>query len=322
MIPLISIIIPVYNSEKYFEKCLDSVLAQTFTDFEVLVINDGSTDSSGKICDDYAQKDSRIKVFHKENGGVSSARNLGIENAKGEWICFVDSDDEIAGDFLDFFSLNDNSLDLHIQGICKKYDNRELLLDFKNQVYEVSSFLAEYHFGDYFFGPTSKLYRKEILKKNEINFDVTSSYGEDAIFNLNYFFFTKRIRTYENIGYYYCLAEDSGGLSKVKENFAIDFKLLSDLKTNFMVLDKKFTLQKDYKYHLQYLIGRTLSSIYKSSKDNKQMLSNFKLFFKHFKDELLFIYRKPKGKKKIYYYLIKKEQIHILHFINKYYFFK
>ena len=91
--PKISVIIPVYNAESTLRRCVDSVLAQTFTDFECLLINDGSKDKSGEICDEYAIRDSRIKVFHKENGGVSSARNVGLDNATGEWIAFVDSDD-------------------------------------------------------------------------------------------------------------------------------------------------------------------------------------------------------------------------------------
>ena len=86
MIPKISVIIPVYNAEKTLHRCIDSILAQTFSDFEVLLIDDGSKDKSGEICDEYARKDSRIKVCHKENGGVSSARNMGLDNAKGEWI--------------------------------------------------------------------------------------------------------------------------------------------------------------------------------------------------------------------------------------------
>ena len=91
--PKISVIVPVYNAEKYLHRCIDSILSQTFTDFELLLINDGSKDSSGAICDEYAAKDNRVRVFHKENGGASSARNLGLDNAKGEWIAFVDSDD-------------------------------------------------------------------------------------------------------------------------------------------------------------------------------------------------------------------------------------
>ena len=96
----VSVIVPVYNVEKYLNCCLDSILTQSFTDFELLLIDDGSTDSSGKICDDYAKRDSRIRVFHKENGGVSAARNLGLDNARGEWIAFVDSDDSISECFL------------------------------------------------------------------------------------------------------------------------------------------------------------------------------------------------------------------------------
>lgn len=100
--PKISVIVPVYKVEKYLPKCIDSILQQIFTDFELLLIDDGSPDNSGKICDEYAIKDSRIRVFHKKNGGVSSARNLGLDNAKGEWISFIDADDWISSDFLSF----------------------------------------------------------------------------------------------------------------------------------------------------------------------------------------------------------------------------
>lgn len=92
---MVSCIIPVYNTEKYLHRCIESVLAQTFTDWEMLLIDDGSTDASGSICDEYAVKDKRIRVFHKENGGISSARNLGLNYAQGEWIFFVDSDDSL-----------------------------------------------------------------------------------------------------------------------------------------------------------------------------------------------------------------------------------
>lgn len=96
---LISIIIPIYNVEKYLPKCLDSVISQTYTNIEIILVNDGSTDSSGLICDDYALKDSRIKVIHKENGGVSSARNIGLDTASGDYVMFVDSDDYVEVDF-------------------------------------------------------------------------------------------------------------------------------------------------------------------------------------------------------------------------------
>lgn len=90
---LISVIVPVYNKERAFDKCVHSILAQTYSNWELLLIDDGSTDSSGAICDRYAEQDPRIRVFHKANGGVSSARNLGLDNAQGEWITYIDADD-------------------------------------------------------------------------------------------------------------------------------------------------------------------------------------------------------------------------------------
>ena len=95
MNPKISIIVPVYKVEKYLHKCIDSILAQTFKDFELILVDDGSPDNCGKICDEYAKRDNRIVVVHKENGGQASARNRGINIARGDYIGFVDSDDWI-----------------------------------------------------------------------------------------------------------------------------------------------------------------------------------------------------------------------------------
>ena len=97
----ITVIVPIYNVEKYLKRCIESILNQTFKDFELLLLNDGSTDSSGKICDIYASKDNRIVVRHKKNQGVSTTRNLGIDIAKGEYITFIDSDDWIEKDYLE-----------------------------------------------------------------------------------------------------------------------------------------------------------------------------------------------------------------------------
>ena len=100
--PLISVIVPVYNVEKYLSKCLESIKNQTYTNLEIILVNDGSTDSSGKICEDFANNDSRIKLYHKENGGLSDARNFGIERASGTYFTFIDSDDYITQDYVDY----------------------------------------------------------------------------------------------------------------------------------------------------------------------------------------------------------------------------
>lgn len=106
--PKISIIIPVYNIEKYLSECIDSILNQTYSDFEIILVNDGSTDKSGAICDRYAGKYSNIKVYHKNNGGVSSARNFGVRKSKGEWVCYIDGDDWVHSTYLE--SLISNAL--------------------------------------------------------------------------------------------------------------------------------------------------------------------------------------------------------------------
>ena len=98
--PLVSIIVPVYKAEQWLHRCVDSILAQTMTDFELLLINDGSPDKSGEICDEYAAKDSRVRVFHKENGGVSSARQMGLDNVTGEYVIHCDPDDWIEPNML------------------------------------------------------------------------------------------------------------------------------------------------------------------------------------------------------------------------------
>ena len=105
--PLISVIIPVYNVEEYLDRCLESATLQTYKNIEIILIDDGSTDNSGKMCDEWAEKDRRIRVIHQKNGGLSNARNKGIEEAKGEFISFIDSDDWIEANMLtDFISIS------------------------------------------------------------------------------------------------------------------------------------------------------------------------------------------------------------------------
>ena len=98
---MVSIIVPIYNVEQYISKCIESILAQTYRDFELILVDDGSPDNCGKICDEYAKQDSRVHVIHQENSGLSAARNAGIDDAKGEYIMFVDSDDFITDNMLE-----------------------------------------------------------------------------------------------------------------------------------------------------------------------------------------------------------------------------
>ena len=179
--PMISIIVPVYNAEKYLHRCIDSILSQTFADFELLLIDDGSKDKSGAICDEYAVKDNRVRVFHKENGGVSSARNLGLDNACGEWVTFVDSDDEICslGRITDESDMVIASLDI------QRSDGRKEVISFSHDVIsgdELKYFL-EKHIQSHIF---SSAYAKYIKRKliGGLRFDTSMKMGEDTVFIL------------------------------------------------------------------------------------------------------------------------------------------
>ena len=125
MNPFFSIIVPVFNSVKSLRQCVDSILDQTINDFELVLIDDGSTDGSSELCDYYSTLDKRIKTIHKSNGGVSSARNIGLDIAEGKWITFVDSDDSVGIDWLSCFNVSTNA-DLFVQGFSyacfPKYD--------------------------------------------------------------------------------------------------------------------------------------------------------------------------------------------------------
>lgn len=184
----ISIIIPVYNVEKYLEQCIDSVLNHSFNNFEVILINDGSTDSSGVICDQYAGKDARVKVFHKTNEGVSSARNLGIENAKGDYIWFIDGDDKIAENALQILKENIKP-NLDVLSFNFTYFNLQENQKQANPKKEVLGIVNGGIFlkGDFRFSACTFIYRRKIVLENTICFIPQITHFEDNLFNIEVF---------------------------------------------------------------------------------------------------------------------------------------
>lgn len=202
--PKITIVVPVYNSENYLKKCIRSILAQTYDDFELILVDDGSTDSSGVICDAFSKQDSRIKVCHESNKGVSMARNLGIELSKGEWITFIDSDDWVESDYLYDLITNNEDFDFIISYyyiIGRK--------DWIKNPWEDNSYIGccirdafddNMRKFDFICG---KMYRNSIIKEYGIRFNPMISYAEDLIFTLNYVFNINSIRTLSSARYCY-----------------------------------------------------------------------------------------------------------------------
>ena len=201
--PKISVIVPVYNVEQYLPRCIDSILAQTFTDFELLLIDDGSRDNSGKICDEYAEKDSRIRVFHKENGGVSSARNVGLDNTCGEYVSFIDSDDWIGPSFLQ--ELITGQADLIIGGkVNVGYKTGETR--YKPNLYiknDISECLQKVLLDDLFRVPWGKLYRKRIIDVHKLRFDSYMKIAEDTAFVQSFLFYCDVLQFVDSCSYFY-----------------------------------------------------------------------------------------------------------------------
>lgn len=127
---LISVVIPIYNVENFLEDCLDSVISQSYSELEIILVNDGSLDQSGNICDKYSAKDSRIKVYHKLNGGLSDARNFGVKKSKGDYITFVDSDDFLASNYIEelYFSLIQTGADVSVCDYSKWHNDKSMEL--------------------------------------------------------------------------------------------------------------------------------------------------------------------------------------------------
>lgn len=199
--PTISIIIPVYKVEKYIRTCLDSILNQTFTDWEALLIDDGSPDNCGAICDEYATKDGRFRVFHKVNGGVSSARNLGIKKAQGEYITFVDSDDMLHSNTLDICinTIKTNNLDLLQFGFTQSGDYILGNPKPKGIVLTSQDFFKINHNVSIW----GEVIKRDVLVNNNIQFIEGMKYAEDQVFVLHSILNSKRLMKIEDKLYYY-----------------------------------------------------------------------------------------------------------------------
>lgn len=218
----ISIIIPVYRVEKYLSKCLESVLAQTFSDFEVLLIDDGSPDRSGLIGEKYATQDSRIKVFHKENGGVSSARNYGIGIAEGTYVAFCDSDDWVEPDWLEtlYRQMCDYPVDLSVCGLKKENEAGKILFTVDEQCVYIKNreeALLTLFNGDGFYRyqgwVVNKLYKREILVRNGIEFNEEICYSEDRLFNFFYLLHCTSAIYSTEPKYHYLIRQNSAMIS-------------------------------------------------------------------------------------------------------------
>lgn len=274
--PTVSIIVPVYKTEKYLQRCVDSLLAQTFTDFELLLIDDGSPDRSGDICDEYAAKDSRVRVFHKENGGVSSARNIGLDKAKGEWIVFVDSDDWVDNIWLEKYCENiDDDTDIIFQGYVREELNNKQIFHYydASEKQIMADIISELEQRDLFGWTWIKIFNSNVIKINNLRFNQNISMNEDLIFTLEFCLYIERkIKVLSSTTYHYYNTPNSLFNKLIPyEEAKMKMELIYALRVN---LSNKFSLDESYRkwivVSMKNQVVNTLVSLYCGGKKYKQ----------------------------------------------------
>ena len=243
---LVSVIVPVYKVEQVVKNCIESILNQTFTDFELILVDDGSPDNCPKMCDDYAEKDSRIKVVHKENGGLSDARNVGMEVATGEYVSFIDSDDYISLDFYETLleTIVDNDSDIVECSVVKFYENEkfdEYSDDLKVTNYEtvdaLDGLISENPFKQHVW---NKLY------KSSVALDIPYAVGklnEDEFWTYQVFGKAKKVTRINKTMYYYFQRNGSimGNGYNIRRLDALEGKMNRQayIEKNFPILTTK-----------------------------------------------------------------------------------
>lgn len=216
----LSIIIPVYNGESFLQRCLDSLICSSTKEIEIIIVNDGSNDNTESICKKYAESDERIHYYYKSNGGQSSARNLGLEKAKGKYVCFVDSDDWVAQNYPETIlsCLNEDKLDLLYFATEIRKPDIGKIRDTKSQYQEKTlknkadtlDFMCNIYLKNWTNHVCDKCYRMEIIKNNSIRFVTNDKIlEEDLCFNLLYIPYIRNACCIDKILYYYILRDDS-----------------------------------------------------------------------------------------------------------------
>lgn len=321
---LISIIVPIYNTEKYLNRCIDSIINQTYKNLEIVLVDDGSTDKSGVICDDYAKSDSRIKVIHKENGGVSSARNVGIDNATGEYIMFVDADDELCLNAIEYIMelSKKNNADL----ICFQMKELEDIDDvnvniFHKKIYSdiyinssnISNGFFELYSNSNLFSPCNKLYKKSVVKNNNLKFDTKLSLLEDFEFNIRYMRVIESIYSVDEelyIRHWMPQSIESKGRFSFNQIPYIEY-----IQNAFLKYLKEKNIEMQPLYYSEYICCIDVARMWNLKNPNYTFFEKYKMNNDIFKSKIFkesLKYRKETWKTKVRVFLYKTNYLFIL----------
>ena len=308
---LISIIVPVYNGEKYLEDTIDSILAQTFTNFELWLIDDGSKDGTPHLCDALKERDSRIQVVHQENKGVSAARNTGLRLARGEYVCFVDGDDYIEPDMLEILYKNakEFNVDISCCGILQRrldgkiYD--ELCTGERVHISEkeilIEKFFSDPVYREVLYGPVNKLIKRELAQ--EVGFNEKYKIGEDLLFTfqciekMGSFYF-------ENKGLYHYIKRPGSATTASFSVKRFDYIYVADILLN--ECEKKYSKAYDSALYWNFFHKQNMCrSLCKHSKYKKAHKDFFKHCYSFCKQNRKKVWKKLPRKKKIEYIILR-----------------
>lgn len=269
--PKISIIVPIYNSEHYLSDCIESIISQSFCDFELLLIDDGSVDNSAEICKSFSKEDKRVHYYYKSNSGVSDTRNYGINIAKGDFLCFIDSDDTIDDDYFDNFHFCNIKADLYIQGY-KRYLNNNLINStavFSGNNKKKEDILAYAEKNSIINSPWGKLFKSDIIKSNNIHFDIGTSFGEDHLFVLEYIIRATTIYLSDTNGYNYQIrgSESLTGRNVPSKEVIYYANKMSELHGLILNKYNSTKLKEAFSYSYYYNYIRALRYYFHSNKD-------------------------------------------------------
>lgn len=293
----VSIIIPVYNAEKYITTCIDSVISQSYIDWELILVDDGCTDKSGEICDGYSFMDKRIITIHKKNGGVSFARNVGMSKAEGEWLYFIDSDDFIEYDTLSR-SMNEakaKSPDLIVHGLVNDYiyKGESNALSYKlieeNNYKEIIELTDKYGLLK---GPVCKLFRHSIIRGSNLLFDESICYGEDTKFTFAYLQKCSSIAFVPEHFYHYCFRQ-GGSLTQRSYSYSSwdnTARMLLELRLPIM---KQFSMPDSYFQFIRFeYISHLTRAVYSMYRDGISKSERLKYLEKLHNDSFLSVQNK------------------------------
>lgn len=283
--PTVSIIVPVYNSKEFLPECLSSILCQHYSDIEVLLIDDGSTDGSGQLCDNYSAEDKRIRAIHKKNGGVSSARNIGLEKATGEWVMFLDSDDLLTEDAIENLmrDVNDD-IDMSYGGL-RKFNEENCNIETVTS--EEGVLTAEQcldhairpsvSVGDWQRYIVNRVFRKSIIDSYKLRFREDIYYKEDGLFLISYIVRSKKNAIcIPNIVYLYRQVPDSA-MNGLEQSFNPKIFTLLDAHGAILQELKEIDAPQIKKRELRHLFRNRVWILGKMKKNGAVNFSNLKL---------------------------------------------